>query len=69
MNELCSFLIFVPSSPQVDSVDNFTPSNTPSRDDDPKSLIKSRSRSPSMASDMEPIEVRRRAASAEQLFC
>ncbi|XP_036066486.1 serine/threonine-protein kinase MRCK alpha isoform X1 [Oryzias melastigma] len=42
---------------RVDSVDNFTPSNTPSRDDDPKSLIKSRSRSPSMASDMEPIEL------------
>lgn len=44
-------------SPQVDSMDNFTPSNTPSRDDDPKSHLKSRSRSPSMASDMEPIEV------------
>lgn len=39
---------------QVDSVDNFTPSNTPSRDEDSK---KSRSRSPSMASDVEPIEV------------
>lgn len=45
-------------SPQVDSMDNFTPSNTPSREDDPKSHLKSRSRSPSMASDMEPIEVR-----------
>uniref|UniRef100_A0A8D0D2B4 Serine/threonine-protein kinase MRCK alpha n=1 Tax=Sander lucioperca TaxID=283035 RepID=A0A8D0D2B4_SANLU len=43
---------------RVDSMDNFTPSNTPSREDDPKSHLKSRSRSPSMASDMEPIEVR-----------
>ncbi|XP_024909374.1 serine/threonine-protein kinase MRCK alpha, partial [Cynoglossus semilaevis] len=42
---------------RVDSMDNFTPSNTPSREDDPKSLLKSRSRSPSMASDMEPIEL------------
>ncbi|KAM4522608.1 serine/threonine-protein kinase MRCK alpha isoform 2-T2 [Odontesthes bonariensis] len=42
---------------RVDSIDNFTPSNTPSRDDDPKSHLKSRSRSPSMASDMEPIEL------------
>uniref|UniRef100_A0AAQ5ZPG0 Serine/threonine-protein kinase MRCK alpha n=1 Tax=Amphiprion ocellaris TaxID=80972 RepID=A0AAQ5ZPG0_AMPOC len=41
----------------VDSMDNFTPSNTPSREDDPKSHLKSRSRSPSMASDMEPIEL------------
>nr|XP_029534588.1 serine/threonine-protein kinase MRCK alpha-like [Oncorhynchus nerka] len=39
---------------RVDSVDNFTPSNTPSRDEDSK---KSRSRSPSMASDVEPIEL------------
>lgn len=45
-------------SSQVDSMDNFTHSNTPSREDDPKSHLKSRSRSPSMASDMEPIEVR-----------
>ncbi|XP_034084461.1 serine/threonine-protein kinase MRCK alpha isoform X5 [Gymnodraco acuticeps] len=42
---------------RVDSMDNFTPSNTPSRDDDPKLHLKSRSRSPSMASDMEPIEL------------
>ncbi|KAG7271604.1 hypothetical protein CRUP_000104 [Coryphaenoides rupestris] len=42
---------------RVDSVDNFTPSNTPSREDDPRSHLKSRSRSPSMASDMEPIEL------------
>ncbi|XP_025998111.1 serine/threonine-protein kinase MRCK alpha isoform X2 [Astatotilapia calliptera] len=42
---------------RVDSVDNFTPSNTPSREDDPKSHLKPRSRSPSMASDMEPIEL------------
>lgn len=48
----------LPLSPQVDSMDNFTPSNTPSREDDPKSHLKSRSRSPSMASDVEPIEVR-----------
>ncbi|KAL3052875.1 hypothetical protein OYC64_005402 [Pagothenia borchgrevinki] len=38
---------------RVDSMDNFTPS----RDDDPKLHLKSRSRSPSMASDMEPIEL------------
>uniref|UniRef100_A0A667XPC7 Serine/threonine-protein kinase MRCK alpha n=1 Tax=Myripristis murdjan TaxID=586833 RepID=A0A667XPC7_9TELE len=42
---------------RVDSMDNFTPSNTPSREEDPKSHLKSRSRSPSMASDMEPIEL------------
>lgn len=48
----------LPLSSQVDSMDNFTHSNTPSREDDPKSHLKSRSRSPSMASDMEPIEVR-----------
>ncbi|MEQ2160977.1 hypothetical protein GOODEAATRI_004931 [Goodea atripinnis] len=41
----------------VDSIDNFTPSNTPSREDDPKAHLKSHSRSPSMASDMEPIEL------------
>ncbi|CDQ59955.1 unnamed protein product [Oncorhynchus mykiss] len=41
----------------VDSVDNFTPSNTPSRGEDSKSQLKSRSRSPSMASDVEPIEL------------
>ncbi|XP_028254001.1 serine/threonine-protein kinase MRCK alpha isoform X2 [Parambassis ranga] len=42
---------------RVDSMDNFTPSNTPSREDDPKAHLKSRSRSPSMASDVEPIEL------------
>ncbi|KAM6965746.1 serine/threonine-protein kinase MRCK alpha isoform 3-T3 [Aplochiton taeniatus] len=42
---------------RLDSVDNFTPSNTPSRDEDSKSHLKSRSRSPSMASDVEPIEL------------
>uniref|UniRef100_A0A3Q2DT09 non-specific serine/threonine protein kinase n=1 Tax=Cyprinodon variegatus TaxID=28743 RepID=A0A3Q2DT09_CYPVA len=58
-----SFLAFLnaPTSAldqfDVDSIDNFTPSNTPSREDDPKSLLKSHSRSPSMASDMEPIEL------------
>ncbi|XP_038164460.1 serine/threonine-protein kinase MRCK alpha isoform X5 [Cyprinodon tularosa] len=46
-----------PKSRRVDSIDNFTPSNIPSREDDPKSLLKSHSRSPSMASDMEPIEL------------
>ncbi|XP_072295636.1 serine/threonine-protein kinase MRCK alpha, partial [Eucyclogobius newberryi] len=40
-----------------DSIDNFMPSNTPSREDDPKALLKNRSRSPSMASDMEPMEL------------
>uniref|UniRef100_A0A8C3B4I1 non-specific serine/threonine protein kinase n=1 Tax=Cyclopterus lumpus TaxID=8103 RepID=A0A8C3B4I1_CYCLU len=58
-----SFLAFLnaPTSAldqfDMDSMDNFTPSNTPSREDDPKSHLKSRSRSPSMASDMEPIEL------------
>eukprot|EP00064_Thunnus_orientalis_P007655 superscaffoldBa00000862_g7677 len=58
-----SFLAFLnaPTSAldqfDVDSMDNFTPSNTPSREEDPKSHLKSRSRSPSMASDMEPIEL------------
>ncbi|KAM7368226.1 hypothetical protein PAMP_014467 [Pampus punctatissimus] len=58
-----SFLAFLnaPTSAldqfDVDSIDNFTPSNTPSREEDPKSHLKSRSRSPSMASDMEPIEL------------
>uniref|UniRef100_A0A3B5LWZ4 non-specific serine/threonine protein kinase n=1 Tax=Xiphophorus couchianus TaxID=32473 RepID=A0A3B5LWZ4_9TELE len=42
---------------RVDSMDNFTPSNTPSREDDPKFHLKAHSRSPSMASDMEPIEL------------
>ncbi|KAM9778728.1 serine/threonine-protein kinase MRCK alpha isoform 2-T2 [Syngnathus typhle] len=42
---------------RVDSMDNFTSSNTPSREDDQKSHRKSRSRSPSMASDMDPIEL------------
>lgn len=60
---------FPPScSPQVDSIDNFTPSNTPSREDDPKSLLKSHSRSPSMASDMEPIEVRKLSAKLLMFF-
>uniref|UniRef100_A0A8C7P8E3 Serine/threonine-protein kinase MRCK alpha n=1 Tax=Oncorhynchus mykiss TaxID=8022 RepID=A0A8C7P8E3_ONCMY len=59
-----SFLAFLnaPTSAldqfDVDSVDNFTPSNTPSRDEDSKT---SRSRSPSMASDVEPIEVNPKA--------
>ncbi len=56
-------------SPQVDSMDNFTPSNTPSREDDPKSHLKSRSRSPSMASDMEPIEVRQSLSLDKKLTC
>ncbi|XP_061602550.1 serine/threonine-protein kinase MRCK alpha isoform X2 [Cololabis saira] len=41
---------------RVDSMDNFTPSNTPSRDDEPKSHLKSGSRSPSVASDIELID-------------
>ncbi|XP_067420933.1 serine/threonine-protein kinase MRCK alpha isoform X1 [Emydura macquarii macquarii] len=42
---------------RIDSVENFTLSNTPSRDEDFKSHLHSRSRSPSTASDIEPIEV------------
>lgn len=42
---------------QMDSVDNFTLSNTPSRDEDAKSQVISRSRSPSTMSDIEPGEV------------
>ncbi|XP_077075936.1 serine/threonine-protein kinase MRCK alpha isoform X3 [Siphateles boraxobius] len=41
---------------RLDSAD-FTPSNTPSRDEDSRSRHISRSRSPSTASDMEPIEL------------
>ncbi|XP_042603269.1 serine/threonine-protein kinase MRCK alpha-like isoform X6 [Cyprinus carpio] len=41
---------------RLDSAD-FTPSNTPSRDEDSRSRRISRSRSPSSASDMEPIEL------------
>ncbi|KAJ7410153.1 CDC42 binding protein kinase alpha [Pitangus sulphuratus] len=41
---------------QIDSVENFTLSNTPSRDEDSKSHLHSRSRSPSTASEIEPIE-------------
>ncbi|TSN30241.1 Serine/threonine-protein kinase MRCK alpha [Bagarius yarrelli] len=57
-----SFLAFLntPSSLldhfEIDSGD-FTPYNTPSRDEDSKSRCMSRSRSPSTASDMEPIEL------------
>ncbi|KAG5847079.1 serine/threonine-protein kinase MRCK alpha-like isoform X3 [Anguilla anguilla] len=42
---------------RIDSVDNFTSSNTPSRDEESKSHPMSRSRSPSTASDMELIEL------------
>ncbi|XP_053315305.1 serine/threonine-protein kinase MRCK alpha isoform X3 [Spea bombifrons] len=42
---------------RMDSVDNFTLSNTPSRDEDGKSQVISRSRSPSTMSDVEPAEV------------
>ncbi|XP_067420934.1 serine/threonine-protein kinase MRCK alpha isoform X2 [Emydura macquarii macquarii] len=58
-----SFLAFLnaPTSAldqfEIDSVENFTLSNTPSRDEDFKSHLHSRSRSPSTASDIEPIEV------------
>uniref|UniRef100_A0A8C3H4I8 Serine/threonine-protein kinase MRCK alpha n=1 Tax=Corvus moneduloides TaxID=1196302 RepID=A0A8C3H4I8_CORMO len=41
----------------IDSVENLTLSNTPSRDEDSKSHLHSRSRSPSTASEIEPIEV------------
>uniref|UniRef100_A0A670HTM9 Serine/threonine-protein kinase MRCK alpha n=1 Tax=Podarcis muralis TaxID=64176 RepID=A0A670HTM9_PODMU len=41
---------------RIDSVENFTLSNTPSRDEDIKCHLHSRSRSPSTASDIEPIE-------------
>ncbi|XP_026088681.1 serine/threonine-protein kinase MRCK alpha-like isoform X3 [Carassius auratus] len=57
-----SFLAFLnaPTSAldqfDLDSAD-FTPSNTPSRDEDARSRRISRSRSPSSASDMEPIEL------------
>ncbi|XP_075451591.1 serine/threonine-protein kinase MRCK alpha isoform X2 [Ascaphus truei] len=42
---------------RMDSVDNFTLSNTPSRDEDMRSQMLSRSRSPSTMSDIEPSEV------------
>uniref|UniRef100_A0A1A8PX82 Serine/threonine-protein kinase MRCK alpha n=7 Tax=Nothobranchius TaxID=28779 RepID=A0A1A8PX82_9TELE len=42
---------------RVDTMNNYTPSSTPSKDDDSKSHLKSQSRSPSMASDTEPIEL------------
>ncbi|PKU35867.1 serine threonine-protein kinase mrck alpha [Limosa lapponica baueri] len=57
-----SFLAFLnaPTSAldqfEIDSVENFTLSNTPSRDEDSKSHLHSRSRSPSTASEIEPIE-------------
>ncbi|XP_026790270.3 serine/threonine-protein kinase MRCK alpha isoform X6 [Pangasianodon hypophthalmus] len=40
----------------IDSIDNFSLSNTPSRDDDRKSQVVSHSRSPSTTSDLEPLE-------------
>ncbi|XP_029821044.1 serine/threonine-protein kinase MRCK alpha isoform X4 [Manacus vitellinus] len=58
-----SFLAFLnaPTSAldqfEIDSVENFTLSNTPSRDEDSKSHLHSRSRSPSTTSEIEPIEV------------
>ncbi|XP_015462008.3 serine/threonine-protein kinase MRCK alpha isoform X8 [Astyanax mexicanus] len=42
---------------RIDSIDNFSLSNTPSRDEDRKSQLMSRSHSPSNTSDMEPLEV------------
>ncbi|XP_020837790.1 serine/threonine-protein kinase MRCK alpha isoform X4 [Phascolarctos cinereus] len=42
---------------RIDSVENFTLSNPTSRDEEVKSHLQSRSRSPSTASDIEPIEV------------
>ncbi|XP_009993086.1 PREDICTED: serine/threonine-protein kinase MRCK alpha isoform X2 [Chaetura pelagica] len=58
-----SFLAFLnaPTSAldqfEIDSVENFTLSNAPSRDGDVKSHLHSSSRSPSTASEIEPIEV------------
>ncbi|XP_051849399.1 serine/threonine-protein kinase MRCK alpha isoform X12 [Antechinus flavipes] len=58
-----SFLAFLnaPTSAldqfEIDSVENFTLSNPTSRDEEVKSHLQSRSRSPSTASDIEPIEV------------
>ncbi|XP_039604147.1 serine/threonine-protein kinase MRCK alpha-like isoform X2 [Polypterus senegalus] len=58
-----SFLAFLnaPTSAldqfDIDSIENFNLSNTPSRDEESKSQIYSRSRSPSTASDMEAIEI------------
>ncbi|KAJ8270484.1 hypothetical protein GJAV_G00115340 [Gymnothorax javanicus] len=58
-----SFLAFLntPASAldqfDVESIDNFTLSNTPSRDEESKSRLRSCSRSPSTASDMDPIEL------------
>ncbi|KAF4084154.1 hypothetical protein AMELA_G00125440 [Ameiurus melas] len=40
----------------IDSIDNFSLSNTPSRDDDRKCQVVSHSRSPSTTSDLEPLE-------------
>ncbi|KAM9465913.1 serine/threonine-protein kinase MRCK alpha isoform 1-T1 [Clarias gariepinus] len=40
----------------IDSIDNFSVSNPPSRDEDRKSQVVSHSRSPSSTSDMEPLE-------------
>ncbi|XP_031822875.1 serine/threonine-protein kinase MRCK alpha isoform X11 [Sarcophilus harrisii] len=42
---------------RIDSVENFTLSHPTSRDEEVKSHLQSRSRSPSTASDIEPIEV------------
>ncbi|XP_074118697.1 serine/threonine-protein kinase MRCK alpha isoform X11 [Sminthopsis crassicaudata] len=58
-----SFLAFLnaPTSAldqfEIDSVENFTLSNPTSRNEEVKSHLQSRSRSPSTASDIEPIEV------------
>ncbi|XP_073484396.1 serine/threonine-protein kinase MRCK alpha isoform X1 [Aquarana catesbeiana] len=52
----CLALCAPPFLPVMDSVDNFTLSNTPSRDEDAKSQVISRSRSPSTMSDIEPGE-------------
>ncbi|XP_053365253.1 serine/threonine-protein kinase MRCK alpha isoform X2 [Clarias gariepinus] len=57
-----SFLAFLnaPASAvehfDIDSIDNFSVSNPPSRDEDRKSQVVSHSRSPSSTSDMEPLE-------------
>ncbi|XP_023778695.1 serine/threonine-protein kinase MRCK alpha isoform X9 [Cyanistes caeruleus] len=57
MDDLSPSCIPANKGRRIDSVENFTLSNTPSRDEDSKSHLHSRSRSPSTASEIEPIEV------------
>ncbi|XP_039424869.1 serine/threonine-protein kinase MRCK alpha isoform X7 [Corvus cornix cornix] len=57
MDDLSPSCIPANKGRRIDSVENLTLSNTPSRDEDSKSHLHSRSRSPSTASEIEPIEV------------